>query len=156
MAVDHPLVAVEHGSRAEERRVGAGNVGLCHGEERPRPPRHEWLQELRLLVGGAELVQDFRVAGVGRLAAEDELGPVRAPDLLVHAGVVEEPLTRPACLRRHVRRPQPGRARLLLQRPDELLGGIVLAVEELLVRVHVRLHERPVLLAARHVCGREE
>ena len=110
--VDHPVVAVEHRPGAEQRRIGARHVGLGHREERSRPARDERLEEALLLLRRAELVQDLGVARIGRLAAEDELRPVRAPDLLVHAGVVEEPFARPACLRRHVRRPEPRLPRL--------------------------------------------
>ena len=39
-----------HGPRAQQGRIGAGDVGLGHREERPRPPRHERLEELRLLL----------------------------------------------------------------------------------------------------------
>ena len=37
VAVDDPLVAVAVGVRLDERRVGAGHLGLGHGEARPGP-----------------------------------------------------------------------------------------------------------------------
>ena len=154
--VDHPLVAVEHCARPEERRVGACNVGLGHGEERAGASRDERLEEALVLIGRPELVQDLGVAGVGSLAAEDQLGPVRAADLLVHARVVEEAVSRPSGLGRHVRRPEARRARVVPQRLDQLLGGVVLTVEQALVRKHVLCHERAVLRAPLQVGGREE
>ena len=139
-----------------KRRIGARHVRLGHREERPRPPGDERLEEPLLLLRRAELVQDLGVAGVGRLAAEDELRPVGAADLLVHAGVVEKAVAGAAGLRRHVRRPEPRRARLRLQARDERLRRVVLAVEQALVREHVLLHERPVVGPALEVRRREE
>ena len=109
--VDHPVVAVPHGTRLEQRRVGAGDVGLGHREERPHLAGDERAQEALLLLVRAEQVQDLRVPGIGRLAAEHELRVRRAPDLLVEAGVVEEAEPGPSRLGRHVRRPEARLAR---------------------------------------------
>ena len=58
---------------AQQRRVGAGDLRLGHPEERARLAGDERLEELLLLLVGPEQVEDLAVAGVGRLAAEDEL-----------------------------------------------------------------------------------
>jgi hypothetical protein len=94
-----------------------------------------------LLLGRAEHVEDLRVAGVGRLAAEDELRVRRAPDLLVQVRVREEALAGPSGLGRHVRGPEAGVLRLRLERPDQPL---VVGLELPFVRVDVLLHERAV------------
>ena len=108
------------------------------------------------MVVGTEKVQDLGVAGVGRLAAERELRPVRAPDLLVDARVVEEAVTGAPRLDRHVRGPQARtpcpRAKLVHERR----GRVVLTLERVLVRVHVLLHERPIGGARLEVRGGEE
>ena len=68
---------------------------------------------------GAEQVQDLAVARIRGLAAEDELGPDAAADLLVEIRVGEESLPGPAGFRREVRRPEPGRrARRRAARPS--------------------------------------
>ena len=93
--------------------------------------------------------QDLAVAGVRRLAAEDELAPVAAPDLLVQEGVGEEATAGAAGLGADVRRPQPGGARPLPQRRDERVGAVVAGGEGRLVRIDVLVHERGVALAQR-------
>ena len=118
------------------------------GDQRPQEPL--------LLLLRAEVVEDLGVAGVRRLAAEDELRVERAADLLVQAGVVEESLAGAACLGRHVRRPQPLLARARLQRGDQLLRGVVLALDRSLVRIDVLLHERAVARARLDVRGGKE
>ena len=90
-------------------------------------------------------MQDLGVARVGRLAAEDELSPVGAPDLLVHAGVVEEPVARAARLGRHVRRPEPGSRAPAPAAPRSAPGAASSSrSSSALVREHVLLHERAV------------
>ena len=81
-AVDDPLVAVLHGPGLEQRRVGAG-VGLGHrvaGEDLAVEQR---LQVALLLLVGAVVGDDLGVAGVGRLAAEDDRRPLRPAEDLV-------------------------------------------------------------------------
>ena len=72
--VDHPLVAVAHRAAAQERRVGAGDLGLGHAEERARLAGDERPQPALLLLLGPVQVEDLAVARVGRLAAEDRAG----------------------------------------------------------------------------------
>ena len=126
MRVDHPLVAVAHRLAAQQRRVGAGDLRLRHPEERAHLAGDERLEEALPLLVGAVQVEDLAVAGVGRLAAEDELRDEAAADLLVEVGVLEEARARAACLRRQVRRPEAGVLHLLLQLGDERVGGLVL------------------------------
>ena len=113
--VDHPLVAVALRATAQERRIGAGDLGLGHPEERARRTGDERLEEPLLLCVGAEQVQDLAVPGVGRLAAEDQLRDEAAADLLVQVRVLEEAAARAARLRRQMRRPEARVLRLLLQ-----------------------------------------
>ena len=145
--VDHPLVPVPHRSALEERRVGAGHLGLGHPEERARVARHERLEKPLLLLGRAVEVQNLAVAGVRRLTAEDQLRDEAAPDLLVQVRVLDEPAARAARLRRQVRRPQSRLPRLLLELADERIRPLVLQEEHRLVRIDVLLHERAHALA---------
>jgi hypothetical protein len=92
-------------------------------------------------------VQDLAVACVRSLAAEHELRPDAAPDLLVQVRVDEEALPGPARLGRQVRRPQTVLARPRPELLDEPLGRVVLAVESRLGRVDVLVHERAVAIA---------
>ena len=145
--VDHPLVAVAHGPRLQPGRVRPGHVRLGHGEERPDLARNERTQPRLLLLVRAEQVQDLAVARVRRLAAEDELGPDAAPDLLVQVRVGEEPLPGPARLGRQVRCPQTVVPRPRPQLLHQPLRRVVLAVERGLGRVDVLLHESAVAVA---------
>ena len=103
-------------------RIGARDLRLGHAEERARLPGDERLEELLLLLARAEQVEDLAVAGVGRLAAEDQLRDHAAADLLVQVRVLEEAAARAARLRRQVRRPEAGVLRLLPQLGDERVG----------------------------------
>ena len=155
-----PSITQSSPSRTARVRRSVGSDPATSGSvieknERARPATSGSRKRSRLL-RRPELVQDLGVAGVGRLAAEDELCPVRAPDLLVQAGVVEEPLPRPAGLRRHVRRPQARLPRPLLQLGHQLRRGVVLTVERAFVREDVLLHELPVAGPPLEVGGREE
>ena len=73
----HPLVAVLDGRGVDERRVGAGDLGLGHREARPGHALAERPQVLLLLLVGAPVQQRVHVALVGRLAVEDERPVVR-------------------------------------------------------------------------------
>ncbi len=145
--VDHPLVAVELGSTLQARGVGAGDLRLGHPEEGARRTGDERLEEATLLVVGAEHVQDLAVAGIGRLASEDELRIRASPDLLVQIGVLDEAAAAAARLGRQVRRPEAGVLGELLQLRDERVGGVVFPGKRLLVRIDVLLHERAHLVA---------
>jgi hypothetical protein len=155
-AVDHPLVAVADGAGAQRRRVRSRHLGLGHREEGAHLAGDERREEPPVLVVGAEQVEDLGVARVRGLAAEHELGPVTAADLLVEACVVEEALAGATRLRRHVRRPQPGAAGAPLEVREQDRRVVVLSIERVLLRVDVLLHEGPVGGAGLDVLGREE
>ena len=121
--VDHPFVAVALGAALQQRRVGAGDLGLGHPEERARLAGDERHEEALLLLGRAVEVEDLAVARVGRLAAEDQLRDEAAADLLVQVGVLDEAAAGAAGLRRQVRRPQARVLRLLLQLRDQRVGA---------------------------------
>ena len=147
MAVDHPRVAVLASLALEAGRVGAGHLRLGHAEERAHVAGDKWREPRRLLLGRPGQSQDLAVARVGRLAAEGELAPVAAADLLVQEGVGEEALARPARLRADVWRPQPGLPGPPAHVGDLILRGVVAAGERRLVGVDVLVHERRVALA---------
>src|SRR5207248_9687002 len=104
------------------------------GDERPE-------EALLLLVGAVE-VEDLCIAGIGRLAAEDQLRDEAAADLLVEIRVLEKAAARAAGLRWQMRCPEARVLRLLLQLADKCVGRFVLTRERLLVRIDVLLHER--------------
>ena len=137
---NHLCPSITHSSPSstavvQPRRVGIGEDPVAgHQEERARRPVHERLQEALLLLLRAEEVEDLAVAGVGRLAVEDELRPRAAPDLLVQQRVLDEAGAAAARLVRQVRRPDPRSLRLRAQLLDERVGGGVLTRERGLVR----------------------
>ncbi len=141
VAVDDPLAAVPHRSRLQSRRIGPRHVRLGHGEERADLARYQWLQPALLLLLGTELPEDLPVARIRRLAAEEQLAPERAADLLVQERVREEASVGAPRLGGQVRSPQALVLRDLSQSHDQLVRPVVLAVERLLVRVEVLLHE---------------
>ncbi len=70
MAVDHVVVAVANRAGLELSRIGAGSIRLGHREAGADFAVETFLQPLLFLIGGAELGEDFHVAGVGRHAVE--------------------------------------------------------------------------------------
>ena len=68
--VEHPLLAVLVALGLDQRRVGAGDLRLGHGEARPRRALAQRPQVLLLLLVGAPVQQRVHVALVGRLAVE--------------------------------------------------------------------------------------
>ena len=68
LAIDHPLVAIEHSRRADILGVRRGDARLCHGIGRADLAGEQRLQPLFLLRGRAHALQHFHVAGVGRVA----------------------------------------------------------------------------------------
>ena len=87
-SVDDPLVAVAHGARREHRRVGAG-LRLGHRVAGEQLAVEQRLQVALLLLGGAVVGDDLGVAGVGRLAAEDDRRPRRPAEDLVQQRELE-------------------------------------------------------------------
>ncbi len=121
VAVDHPVVAVTDRARAQCGRVRTGNIRLGHREERTDVARDERTEPALLLLARPEVVKDLGVAGVGRLAAEDELAEARAADVLVQVRVVEEAGAGAASFGWHVRRPEAELAHLVAESTQELL-----------------------------------
>ena len=151
MAVDHPVVAVAHGARAQAGWIGARHLRLRHREEGPDLTCDEGPQPPFLLLVRAEHQQNLRVAGVWCLTPEHELRPGRAADLLVQVRVVEEAGAGAACFGADVRRPQsPG-----LGTPAQLRNEVlVVGRETRLVRIDVLLHEGAVTCAQLVDCHR--
>src|SRR5204862_6251086 len=71
--------------------------------------------------------------------------PGNTPAVLVQRRVGGEAPAAAARLRRQMRRPQPGRLGTRAQLAQELLRRVVFAVQRLLVRIDVLLHEGAVL-----------
>ena len=115
-AVDHPLVAVLHRSRREQRRVGAG-VRLGHRVAREDLAVEQRPQVALLLLRRAVVGDDLGVAGVGRLAAEDDRRPLRPAEDLVQQRQLELPVPLAAELGAEVRGPQ-----ILASRPRPSAG----------------------------------
>ena len=130
------------------RRVGARHLRLGHREERPDLAGDERDEPaLLLLVACRTCWRISRVAGVGRLAAEDELRVRRAADLLVQVRVGEEALRR--CRRPPAAGAAPRGPASFASRswPASAISSVVLARERRLVRVDVLLHEGAVARA---------
>ena len=70
LAVDHPFVADEFSARGNVLGIGGGHAGLGHGIGRPDLAVEQRFQPLLLLLGRADALQHFHVAGVGRGAVE--------------------------------------------------------------------------------------
>ena len=131
---NHLWPSITHSSPSRTARVRSvvgsepGTSGSVIEKNERTSPATSGREPALLLLVGAEHPQDLAVAGVGRLAAEDELRPDRAPDLLVQVGVDEEAPARAAGLRGQVRRPEPLLLRERAQPLDERVGVVVLAV----------------------------
>ena len=158
--VDHPLVAVPHRRRRQQRRIRSGRVGLGHGERRPQLPVQQRLQPplaLRLVTRGLDAHrQQLRVPRIGRVVAEHHRRQRRLAQDLVHQAQPHLPEPHAAQRRRQVRRPQPLGLDLLLQRPH---GHPHLVVGEIqgLEREHLLAHEaaHPLQLLLELGLGRE-
>jgi hypothetical protein len=89
VAVDHPLVAVEHRAGLEAGGVAARGAGLGHREAAARLAFEQRRQPALALLGGGVLGQDLHVAGVRSRAVEDHRGDEVAPHVLAQQPVVE-------------------------------------------------------------------
>ena len=108
VAVDDPVVAVEHGRGGQRAGVRPGVFGLGHGEARLHLPVDHRQQPVLLLLLGAVLDQDGLITGVGGHHPEQRCPPDRVGQHLVHVGVGQEIQAHPAILGGQVRRPQAG------------------------------------------------
>ena len=120
--VDDPLVAIPDRRRPQQRWIRSSGVGLGHGEGGAQIPIQERLQPpLPVRLVPAHLHphrQQLRVPRIRRVVAEHHRRQRRLPQDLVHQPQPHLPEPHAAQRRRQVRRPQPLRLDLLLQRPD--------------------------------------
>ena len=125
-AVDDVIAAVTLDPRADVGRVRARDVRLGHREGRPDSPVQQRGQPALLLLGGAEQVQHFHVAGVGR-GAVDRLGSEfhAAPGQLGQRRVVQHRERMPLPGQEEV--PQPALARLRLELVQDRWIGVAAA-----------------------------
>ena len=151
LPVDDPVVAVLHGVRAEQARVGAA-VGFGHRKGGEDFAVEKRLQVAPLLVVGAEHGQNLGVAGVGRLAAENDGTPSCSAQDLVDEREFHLTVALTAKLGSEVACPQPLFAHPVLKwahdlgefggqrRVDDVLALIGEVVERLDLVAHERVH----------------
>src|SRR6267143_1078866 len=92
-----------------DARLCGGASGLVTAMRMPKPApsaRDERREEPLLLLGRAPVMQDLAVAGVRRLAAEDQLRDGAAADLLVQVRVLDEAAAGSARVGRKMGRPE--------------------------------------------------
>ena len=137
-SMTHSPRLVEHGARLQQRRVGAGAVGLGHRERRAQVAGQQRVQPalLLLLLPASARISELpesgawlpKALGAERRGAED----------LVHEAELDLAEALAAELGRQVRRPQAALAHLLLQRRQRAVELRTVEVERL---------QRPDLLA---------
>ena len=158
--VDDPLLAIPDSRRLQQRRIRSSGVGLRHGKGRPQLPIQQGLQPLRALCLVPRRLdphrQQLSVPRIRRIVAEHHRRIRRLPEDLVHQPQPHLPEPHPPQLRRQVRRPQPLRLDLLLQRPDQHPHLVVRQIQRL-ERVHLLPHEaaHPLQLLLELGFGRE-
>ncbi len=113
VAVDDPLVAVLVGAGLDERRVGAGDLGLGHGEADHGRALAQRPEVLLLLLVGAPVQQRVHVALVGRLAVQHPRAVVGLGRLGLHHRQLDVAEPHAAPLLGHVRQPEARLLRLL-------------------------------------------
>ena len=129
-AVDHPLVAVGVRTGLYQRGIGAGDLGLGHGEARSGRTGAQRPEVSLGLLWRRPVQQRVHVALVGRLAVEHPRPVVGLGRLGLNHGQLDVPEAHPAPLRGHVGQPQPGRSGLFAQADqgrDALGAGETLA-----------------------------
>ena len=89
LAVDDPLVAIEHGSRVDVLGIGRGHVGLRHAEAGTDLTGKKRLQPLLLLLLRADALQHLHVAGIGRGAVQGLGGQRGLAEFGCDVGVVQ-------------------------------------------------------------------
>jgi len=89
LAVDHPLIAVQHRLGGDVLGVGGGHRRLGHGVGRADLAVQQGLQPAFLLLGRADPLQNLHVAGVRRRAVHDLGGHGRLAQFHGDVGVVE-------------------------------------------------------------------
>ena len=144
MAVYHPGVAVAHRIGLQQGGVGAGSVGLGHGESRAQLAGQQRFHPALLLLLVAADGQQFGVARVGGVVAEDGRRDRRPAQYLVHQPQLHLTKALAPQLRVEVAGPQPPVLDLLLQRRGQrfplLVGHLQLDGFQ---RQDVLVEERP-------------
>ncbi len=134
--VDHPVVAVADGAGLDQRRVGAGDLGLGHREAAHDVTVAERAEVLLLLLVGRPVQQRVHVALVGRLAVQHPRAVVRLAGLGLHHRELDVAEPHAAPFLRHVRQPETGRLGVLphLQQELEVVAALdLLGVADLLL-----------------------
>ena len=142
VAVDDPLVALEHRGGLQQRRVRAGVLRLGHRERRAQVAVEQRIQVLVLLVLGARHGEDLGVARVGRGVAEHGRREHRAAEDLVHEAELDLAEALAAEVGRQVGGPQAALLDLLLERRDGALEAVLAELlEDGLDRPDLLAHE---------------
>ena len=89
LAVDHPLIALEHGGGRDVLGVRRGHIRLRHRIGRPDLAIQQRLQPRLLLLGRADALQHLHVAGIRRRAVQRFGGKVILAEFGGDIGVVE-------------------------------------------------------------------
>ncbi len=140
--VDDPFVTLAHGRGGQQRRVGAGGLGLGHRERASQVTREQRMQVALLLVRRTREREHLAVAGVRRGVAEHRGRVRRGAEDLVHEAEPDLAEALPAEVRRQVRGPQPALLDLLLERLDRPLPALLpQLVEDRLDRPDLLAHE---------------
>ena len=143
MAVDDPLVAVEHRARREQRRVGAGAPGSVIENAERRSPASSGCSQRSFCssVPASAMSSALPESGAWQPNALGASGDVPRISCMSPSLHLAEALA--AELGRQVRRPQPALLDLLLQRAQravELLGVEVERLERPDLLAHERRH----------------
>jgi hypothetical protein len=146
-AADHVLVAVAADAGGEIRRVAGGDVGFGHPEARSDLAVEERDEPALLLLGCAEVDEEFHVPGVRRRAVERLRGNMRAAAGDLRQGrVLEVAQARTPALVGEKQVPQPALAGPRLELLDDRRERMGIALPALLGvhrlgRVDVAVHE---------------
>ncbi len=117
-SVDHEMIAVTRRGRGEHRRIGPrSRRGLGHAEARADRRRRERTQPPLLLRRRCHRFQQVHVPLVGRRHVQRDRAERRVAGFLERHRAPDVRQRESAVFARDVRREQPGRARLVVQRP---------------------------------------
>ena len=161
--VDHVVVAVAVGARAQAGGIRARNLGLGHREAGADLAREQRLEPALLLLGRAELGEDLHVAGVRSGAVEGARRQRAAAHDLAERRVLEIGQTRAVLRVGQEEVPEPERLRLALELFQHLrlvvgvAGALDLLLRDRLGGIDVLVHEALDLrLQQLHLVGRLE
>src|SRR5437016_2833481 len=144
LAVDDPVVAMKLRPSFEDLGIGAA-LWLGHRERRYDLIVEERLEETLLLIRGAVMRKDFRIAGVRRLTAENDRCEARAPENLIHQSQLHLAIALAAEVRTEMARPELAFPDLGLKRAHERVAfGVahfVRIAEHVVERLNFFAHE---------------